>query len=240
MDTSHKFSYTPALIVILVISSFFLGSLTTKVRYLEKGGASSVAGTQTQPIQEQTAPAPLVKVDVEIGHLPILGNKNAKVTLVEFSDFQCPFCKRFFDDALTQIKKEYIDTGKAKFAYRHYPLPFHQNAQKAAEASECANEQNAFWKYHDLLFQKQTEWENQSVSDAAVSFAKYASDVGLNPSQFESCLSSSKFANIVKEDMDAGQKAGVSGTPTLFVNGKAVVGAQPFTSFKTAIDEELK
>ncbi|MBI2430490.1 MAG: DsbA family protein [Candidatus Levybacteria bacterium] len=238
-----KNSYTPVLIVLLIVAAFFLGSLITKVQYLEKtsgAAAPAIAGTQTQLTQEQAAPAPLAKVDVAVGHLPILGNKNAKVTLIEFSDLQCPFCKRFFDDALAQIKKEYIDTGKVKFAYRHYPLPFHQNAQKAAEASECANEQNAFWEYHDMLFQKQTEWETQSATDAAASFGNYAQNLGLNNTQFESCLSTGKFANVVKEDTDAGQKAGVTGTPTLFVNGKAIVGAQPFASFKTVIDEELK
>lgn len=237
----NKSSYTPILIVVLIVGSFFLGSLVTKIQYLEKGGTGVVgAGTQSQqPQAGETTPIP-AKVDVAVGHLPILGNKNAKVTLIEFSDFQCPFCKRFFDDALVQIKKDYIDTGKAKLAYRHYPLPFHQNAQKAAESSECANYQGAFWEYHDLLFQKQTEWENQSATDATKSFESYATEIGINTSQFQTCLSSSKFANVVAEDLNDGQKAGVSGTPTLFVNGKAIVGAQPFSAFKSAIDEELK
>lgn len=105
-------------------------------------------------------PTPIVVKDMKEGSLPLLGNKNAKVSIVEFSDFQCPFCQRFFTDALAKIKTEYVNTGKAKLAFRHYPLSFHPNAQKAAEASECANEQGQFWKYHDILFNSQQAWEN--------------------------------------------------------------------------------
>lgn len=104
---------------------------------------------------------PKAKQDVDAGHLPALGGKNAKVTVVEFSDFQCPFCKAFFDDTLSQLKKDYIDTGKVKMAYRHFPISsIHKNAQKAGEASECANEQGKFWQYHDILFQTQETWQN--------------------------------------------------------------------------------
>lgn len=100
------------------------------------------------------------KVTVSTGHLPVLGKKNAKVTIVEFSDFQCPFCKQFFTQTFPEIKKTYIDTGKAKLYFRQYPLTsIHPNAQLAAEASECANDQGKFWEFHDLLFSNQTSWE---------------------------------------------------------------------------------
>lgn len=113
------------------------------------------------PTEPDTTPTPSVKKSVAPGHLPQLGQQNAKVTIVEFSDFQCPFCKAFFDDTLSQLKKDYIDTGKAKMAYRHFPLSsIHKNAQKAGEASECANEQGKFWQYHDLIFQTQETWQN--------------------------------------------------------------------------------
>ena len=105
-------------------------------------------------------PTPVIRTDITPGKLPMLGNKDAKVTMVEWSDFQCPYCEQFFTSALGQIKKEYIDTGKAKLYFRQYPLSFHPNAQKAAEASECANEQGKFWAYHDQLFQNQAGWEN--------------------------------------------------------------------------------
>ncbi|MEK7517889.1 MAG: thioredoxin domain-containing protein [Patescibacteria group bacterium] len=95
------------------------------------------------------------KVSVENGHFPALGDKNARVTIVEFSDFECPFCRRYFTDTYPQLKKEYIDTGKVVMYYRHYPLPFHPLAQPFAIASECANEQGKFWEFHDKIFKEQ-------------------------------------------------------------------------------------
>jgi protein-disulfide isomerase len=120
----------------------------------------AVLGGSDQTIQISPTPTPSIRSDITPGRLPILGNKNAKVTMVEWSDFQCPYCEQFFTSTLGQIKKEYIDTGKMKLAYREYPLPFHANAEKAAEAAECAHEQGKFWAYHDILFQNQATWEN--------------------------------------------------------------------------------
>lgn len=117
-------------------------------------------------LTETPIPTP-PKQDVDTGHLPTLGNNKAKVTVVEFSDFQCPFCKRFFDDTFSQLKKDYIDTRKIQFTYRHFPLrSIHANAQKAGEAAECANEQGKFWQYHDTLFQQQNTWENLPTAPA--------------------------------------------------------------------------
>jgi protein-disulfide isomerase len=108
------------------------------------------------------------QINVAKGHLPVLGNEKAKITIVEFSDFQCPFCERFFIDTLPQLKKEYLDTGKAQLTFRHFPLTsIHPNAQKAHEASECANEQGKFWEYHDLLFQTQQSWSELPLVQAA-------------------------------------------------------------------------
>ncbi len=123
-------------------------------------GTGEVLGGAEGDTGPLPTPTPIVVKDMKEGSLPLLGNKNAKVSIVEFSDFQCPFCQRFFTDALAKIKTEYVNTGKAKLAFRHYPLSFHPNAQKAAEASECANEQGQFWKYHDLLFNSQQAWES--------------------------------------------------------------------------------
>lgn len=109
------------------------------------------AFAQEAPVDPTLAP----KASVENGHLPSLGDKNARVTIVEFSDFECPFCRRYFTGTFPQLKKEYIDTGKVIMYYRHYPLPFHPLAQPFANASECANEQGKFWEYHDKIFQEQ-------------------------------------------------------------------------------------
>lgn len=230
---------TPLLVLLLIVGAYFLGVQTTKVKYLEGQSGTQVVGADTDPLAPQASPAP-VFADVELGGLPVLGEDNAPVTIVEFSDFQCPFCKRYTDEAFQQLKEEYIDTGKVKYAFRHYPLPIHPNAPKAAEASECANEQDAFWTYHDVLFEKQDSWSSLTSTEAQNTFVTYAGELGLNTDQFQSCLSSGKYADKVEKDTQAAIDAGVSATPTAYINGQQVVGALPFASFKTIIDEELK
>ena len=137
---------------------------------------------------------PIGPVDVAVGNLPPLGDEDAPVTLVEFSDFECPFCNAFFTDTLPQIKEEYIDTGKAKLYYRHYPLAsIHPNAQITAEASECANDQGQFWAYHDLLFENQQEWAALIGEAVNEKLAEYASGLGLSVNEFNDCLTSGKF-----------------------------------------------
>ncbi len=229
-------SLTPLLVLLLIVGAYFLGVQTTKVKYLEERGNTPSLGTDPNAPQPSQGP---VFADVENGTLPLLGEENAKVTIVEFSDFQCPFCKRFTDEAFAQIKKEYIDTGKVKFAFRHYPLPIHPNAPKASEASECANEQDAFWQYHDKLFETQDAWSNLTSTEAQTTFVTYAGELGIETGQFQSCLSSGKYADKVQEDTDAAVAAGVTATPTAYINGQQVVGALPFASFKTIIDEQL-
>ncbi|OGH37579.1 MAG: hypothetical protein A3B44_02570 [Candidatus Levybacteria bacterium RIFCSPLOWO2_01_FULL_38_21] len=232
-------SYTPILIVLLLVASFLLGALTTKLAQTEKNITSPRAAAPSTPESPPNAPnqpAPGAKVNVGEGHLPVLGNKNAKITIIEFADFQCPFCKTFFKDAKPNIIKDYVDNGKAKFAFRHYAF-LGQESNFAAEASECANEQGKFWEYHDYLYNHQgPENSGAFAKDKLIGFAK---DMGLNTDQFSSCLSSDKYAKQVSDDLSAGQKAGVSGTPTTFVNGQSVVGAQPYSAFKTLIDQEL-
>lgn len=229
-------NYTPILIVLLLVSSFLLGAMTTKLSG-NSGGSQNNAGTQGTPNTPEQ-PAPGAKVDVEIGHLPVLGDDSAKVTVIEFSDFQCPFCKQWVDQTKDQFIKDYVDTGKVKFAYRQYPIPqLHPNAQKAAEASECANDQDKFWDYHDLLFETQNAWAN--LPDPASQFSTYATQLGLDQGTFDSCMSSGKHTEAVTEDITAGSTAGVSGTPTFFINGISLVGAQPYDAFKTMIDQEL-
>ena len=233
-------SYTPILIVLLLVASFLLGALTTKLAANQNSRGNPQ--TATQPNSPQTAPnvpnqpAPGAKVNVDAGHLPVFGNKNAKVTIIEFADFQCPFCERFFKDAESNIIKDYVNSGKVKFAFRHYAF-LGQESNFAAEASECANEQGKFWEFHDYLFKNQ-QGENQGA------FTKdklkgFAATLGLNSLQFNACLDGGKYTKAVTDDLAAGQKAGVSGTPTTFVNGQTVVGAQPFSAFKTLIDQEL-
>jgi len=177
---------------------------------------------------------------VEFGDLvdddPVKGNKNAPVTIVEFSDFQCPFCATFYSQTLSQLEEEYIKTGKVKLVYRDFPLSFHQNAQKAAEASECADEQGVFWEYHDILFEKQGEWSNAKTSI----FKDYAKQLDLNSNQFDQCLDSGKMADEVKKDLQDGSAYGVNGTPAFFINGELISGAQPIGAFRQVIDKYLE
>lgn len=238
-------SFTQILVVLLLIETFFLGSFYTKVQSLEKNGGSAKVQTADAQVQgAQTAPpaqAPPTgqRVEVDPGDLPMKGDPNAKVTLVEFSDFQCPFCEKLYTDTMPSIIKDYVDTGKVKLAFRHYPLPFHQNAQKTGEASECANDQGKFWEMHDKLFDTQKEWESLSATDLSQKLSGYAADLGLDTASFETCLSTEKYKTAVTDDMNEGAKVGVSATPTVYVNGIPVVGAESYSVFKQTIDAEL-
>ena len=234
-----KIKTTYILGFLLIIAAFLIGVLYTKVSYLEKGAGS---GTVTQGGNNAggVPSAPTGPVDVSAGHLPFLGNKDAKVTLVEFSDFQCPFCKALFDQALPQIKKDYIDTGKVKLAYRHFPLAsIHPNAQKAAEASECANDQGEFWLYHDALFQNQAEWESLTPDKALEKFTEFAGSIGIDSAKFSECVSSGQFEDNVNKDLNDGSTAGVRGTPATYINGYLLEGAVPYEQFKAEIEKRL-
>ncbi len=189
-------------------------------------GGAAIAAPEQQAPQEPIDMAKLVDDD------PVEGSADAPVTIVEFSDFQCPFCEKFYSDTLGQVRKDYIDTGKVKLVYRDFPLSFHPEAEKAAEAAECADDQGKFWEMHDKIF------ENQETMGVA-SYKQWAPTLGLNSATFNKCLDSGEKAAEVQADFSAGQSAGVSGTPTFFINGTAVVGAQPYSVFKQAIDAAL-
>lgn len=160
---------------------------------------------------------------------PSKGPKNAPITIVEFSDFECPFCSRVLP-TLDQVTETYGD--KVRIVFRHYPLPFHPNAPKAAEASLCAEDQGKFWEMHDLMFQNQKALDVPQLKQAART-------VGMDGAKFDACLDSGEKAETVRRDMAEGQAAGVSGTPAFFINGRLLSGAQPFEEFKRIIDAEL-
>lgn len=188
-----------------------------------------VIGNENIPSVPRNAPAE--EVSVSGGGDAVLGDKNAPVEIIEFSDYECPFCTRFYTNTLPQLKREYIDTGKAKLIYRDFPLDFHANAQKAAEAAECAGDEGKYYEMHDKLFE-------EGVSGGVSAFKQYAKDIGLDTVNFDACLDSGKHASEVQKDFQDGQKAGVSGTPSFFINGKQLVGAQPFEAFKQIIEQK--
>jgi len=171
---------------------------------------------------------------------PSLGKADAPVVMVEFSDFQCPFCWRFWQQSFARLKAEYIDTGTVRFVFRDFPLTqLHPHAELAAEAGDCADEQGEFWPMHDLLFRHQSEWAKGSELVARQSFRQYAQALGLKLAQFGACLSDKRYQQVIREDLQAGSQLGVRGTPTFFINGRPLVGAQPYATFKSAIESAL-
>ncbi len=170
-------------------------------------------------------------VQAEAGKAPFTGDEKAKVTILEFSDFQCPFCSKGAK-VISEIKKKY--GKKVKIAFKHFPLPMHKEAGPASEASMCVHEQNAdkFWKFHDIVFENQSKLDNESL-------AKYAKQAGADEKKFKECFDSKKYEQFVKDEMAYGEKLGVRSTPTFFVNGQLVSGAQPLEVFSEIIDEEL-
>jgi len=171
----------------------------------------------------------------------VQGKDDAPVTIIEFSDYQCPFCGRYIKETYPQLKVQYIDTGKVRYVFRDFPLSFHENAQKFAEAAECVRDiansngkkgDEIYFKYHDKLFANQDKLDETSLK-------KYAKEVGINEDEFSSCLSSGKMADEVNSDLADGSSYGVTGTPAFFINGELLEGAQPFSAFKQAIDNAL-
>jgi protein-disulfide isomerase len=188
---------------------------------------------------------PLENVVLTLDGAPVVGQKDAKVTLVEFSDYQCPFCGRYFSTTETQVMDEYVKTGKVKYYFRDFPLEqIHPNALKAAEAAHCAGDQNKFWEMHDRLF------KNQQALDAK-ELPGHATVLGLDVPKFQQCLDTGKYTPVAKKSIEEGSKYNVRGTPGFFLGLsdpkdpsklKAVTfinGAQPFTAFKDAIEKLL-
>ena len=170
------------------------------------------------------------RVQVSLGEDPVKGPATAPVTIVEFSDFQCPYCARV-TPTLKQIEEKYGD--KVRVVFRDFPLvQIHKDAAKAAEAGECAHEQGKFWEMHDRLFADQSKLQVEALKQKAT-------EIGLDAEKFNQCLDSSKYAAEVQKDVDEGARYGVTGTPAFFINGRMLGGAQPVEAFMQVIDEEL-
>ena len=178
-----------------------------------------------------------VNVEVEAGDSPVMGEADAPLTIIEFSDYQCPFCGKFYDQTLPQIEEKYIKTGKVKLVYKDFPLiSIHSEAQKAAEAARCVREQKGdegYFKMHNKLFENQ-----QSLS--VENYKKWARTLGVVGSKFDKCLDDGTFADDVEDELAYGESLGVTGTPAFFIDGKLISGAQPFDVFEQAIDAVLE
>ncbi len=171
-----------------------------------------------------------IRYDVPTAGFPSIGPADAPITIVEFSDYQCPFCRRWHEQVYQPLLAAY--PGKIRFVYRHLPLTsIHPDAFSAAEAAMCAGDQGAFWQYHDKLF------SSEALGNSV--YLRYAQELGLEMTAFESCMTERKFRDAIQADSDFAVNLGVRSTPTFFINGLAIVGAQPLDVFKQVIDQEL-
>ncbi len=220
-----------AVLAVLLVISIYSGGFGYESSTTQ--GKNAAAPTPKAADAPTPTPTPTLDMEELVDDDTRKGDKDAPITIVEFSDFECPFCARFYSDTLKQIDEKYIKTGKVQLYYRDFPLSFHQNAQKAGEASECAGEQGKFWEMHDLLFEK-------GVVGGVVTFKKYAKDLGLDTGKFNVCLDSGAQEDEVKKDFLDGQKAGIQGTPGFIVNGVPISGAQPFSVFEQVIESMLE
>ncbi len=195
-----------------------------------------IAAQQQQAAQQQAQqpPTPSAPVDVPIDGAFAIGNPDAPVTIVEYTDYQCPYCSRHYSQTFGQLKSQYVDTGEVYYVFKDFPLEqIHPQARTAAYAARCAGEQDAFLEMHGSLFSRQQEWNGRS--DAADVFSGFADDLGLDVAAFDTCLDSQKYNDAVQADLDEGIEFGVRGTPAFFVNGTFVNGAQPLGAFQQAI-----
>ncbi len=204
---------------------------------LEAIATLQAGGGQQPSAQQPQSPQTVSNSAFTVRPANRLGSPDAKVTIFEFADYQCPFCKRYHDSIGPDLLKQYVDTGKVDFVYKHSAF-LGQESVWAAQAAECAADQGKFWEYHDLLFSKQNgENVGTFTKEKLIGYAK---DLGLDSTQFDPCLQNDLTLQRVISDTQEGRNVGVSGTPTFFINGTPLVGAQPLSAFQTQIDALLK
>ncbi len=253
----------------MIYTLVIVGAVFWGVSSINQNINTALVGLKAADLEGNAQPEPQVQPEPELGPEPgpepepeapqinlaelakgvaSIGPEDAKVTVVEFSDFQCPYCGAAFgshEELVAQLKardpsweaaipklKELAKEGTIRFVYRDFPLGFHQYAQKASEAARCAADQGSFWDYHDTLY------ENQDALDVD-SLKQHAEDLGMDSEEFSSCLDSGKHGQAVKDDFDYGASIGVRGTPAFFINGELISGAQPFSVFEEAINGAL-
>jgi protein-disulfide isomerase len=201
--------------------------------------ASSVAAASSDPgaVVPQSNPdaqvetPQVVRYDIPVDDDPILGSEDAPITIIEFSDYECPYCRQWHSEVFSRIIDTYGD--QIRFVYRDFPLEsIHANAKPAAEAANCANEQGVFWDYHDKLF-------SMELGLSPEAYQGYAGQLNIDEEAFQECIESGRYQQEVQSDFDFAAELGVRSTPTFFINGIAVVGAQPFEIFQEVIEKEL-
>ena len=251
MVSKSKFNKLIIITIITIgVAAFFAGSYSSNLnsdQISEKDLDDAIAKIELKILQNQLPTkqqSPPLKISED--NDPIIGNMDAEITIIEFTDFQCPFCARFHVQTLPTIMDEYINKGTVKLVFRDFPIQsIHPNALPASVAAECANEQKKFKEMHDVLFEKQNKWSNQNIETVMNTFSQYASDLGLEEKAFDSCLKNGKYIEEIQKDLDDGRTYGISGTPGFFIGNDQIgfielKGAQPFENFKKVIDNQLK
>ena len=238
------------IIVAVAVAAFFAGSYISDQnsnQITQKDLDDAMAKLELKIMQERLPTSqPQLPVKISADDDPVIGNPDAPITIIEFSDFQCPFCARFHVQTLPSLMEEYIEQGKVKLVFRDFPIQsIHPNALPASVAAECANEQGKFKGMHDLLFENQKQWSSLETSPALSTFVQYAKELQINEEEFTSCLTGGKYIDEIRKDLEDGRNYGVSGTPGFFIGNDDVgyvelKGAQPFDSFKRIIDSQLE
>ncbi len=231
-----------AVAIAAFFGGYFVGTQNTPQANVVQKNEPSVNIKDFRDIidEEEFVPSSIISINDD----PVKGNPNAPITIIEFSDFECPFCARFHAETLPLIEKNYVETGIAKIVYRDFPLQNHPNAVPAAIASECADDQGMFWPYHDKVFVTQKEWNKLDQLGAIEKYIQYAGELGLDTNEFSECLQTARHVNEVSLDYQDGVKYGVKGTPAFFVGNEQsgyvkIEGAKPFSAFASVIDSKI-
>ena len=238
------------IIIAIGIASFFGGTYISNLdsnQISQEELDNAIAKLELKILQNKLPPnQPITELKISADNDPIIGNSNAPITIIEFSDFQCPFCAKFHIQTLPKIMDEYIKEGKVKLVFRDFPIQsIHSNALLASVAAECANEQGKFKEMHDKLFENQNEWSSKDTDNLIILFNQYSLEMGIEKEKFDSCLKNEKYIKEIQKDLDDGRTYGVSGTPGFFIGNDEMgfielKGAHPFENFKNVIDTQLK
>jgi len=238
-------------LILIIIGLVYIVNFDSKINSIEQkiGNVDSFfsenvqgygSGTKTPSAAQRVETK---KVDVSADDDPFLGNPNAKVTLIEFSDYQCPFCRKYWVETYPQVKKDFIDTGKIKYVFRDFPLNFHPGAPLAAVAGNCIREQKgneAYFEFHDIAFSEQAKQGSGTIQFGEAEVLEWASRItGINQAEFDKCYADPAQRAEVDADFADGAAAGVSGTPSFFINGEMLVGAQPYSAIKASIEAAI-
>ncbi len=225
-----------ALLACLALAVVLIGGLiapqfTSQLNRLISGAS----GTPTLPAAAATKPVSSASMQ-QSGNT--MGDPNAPVKLVEYADFQCPYCRLFWQETEPQIVEQYVKTGKVYYEYRSVGAFIGPESAAAAEAAYCAGDQGKFWEYHDVLF---THWTGENVGDfSTANLQKFAAALSLDTANFNDCLRNGKYASRLQDDVSSARSAGIRATPSFLINGKLIEGAEPFSVFQQAIEAALQ